>query len=100
MSICGKEIGDRIRHCRQEKGCSAVKTAMDLNVSVDHFRKFEAGSRIPTVTTLADMVDYFQTSADYLLFGNQDSDTTIYEELDDLVAKANYIKKLIEMRRI
>ena len=94
MSVSQKEIGQRIRLCRQEMGISASKTALDLNISVDHYRKLESGHRIPTVEMLASLSEYYHVSTDYRLFGSSHKGD-IHAELDAAIQKLIYIKKFI-----
>lgn len=94
MSINDKEIGQRMRSCRQGLGISVSRAAFDLNVSMDHYRKLESGHRSATVEFLASFSENYHVSIDYLLFGRS-AFPEIQEELDEAIKKLLYIRKLI-----
>ena len=53
MSINDKQIGQRMREHRIELGLSSAQVAEDLNFSVEHYWKLEAGTRSPSLETIA-----------------------------------------------
>ncbi len=69
MSIDGKAIGQRMRERRIELGLSATQVAADLNFSVEHYWKIEAGTRSPSLETIALFSERYHISTDYLIFG-------------------------------
>lgn len=69
MSINEKEIGQRLRSCRIERGLSAAQVAADLNFSVEHYWKLETGVRKQTLEVVASFAEHYNISTDYLIFG-------------------------------
>ena len=62
-----KNLADRIKDLREEKGLKQKEMAELLKCTVSHYQKIEYGKvNIPT-TTLVILADYFQVSTDYLL---------------------------------
>ena len=62
-----KNLADRLKALREEKGLKQKEMANLLGCTVSHYQKIEYGKvNIPT-TTLAFLADYFQVSTDYLL---------------------------------
>lgn len=62
-----KNLADRIKDLREEKGLKQKEMAELLKCTLSHYQKIEYGKvNIPT-TTLVILADYFQVSTDYLL---------------------------------
>ncbi len=64
-----KMIG--LREIRQKKGYSQLKVAMDLNISREALSYYENGKRNPDLEMLVTFSQYFNTSIDYLITGQQ-----------------------------
>ena len=52
---------------RKEHGLSQQKLASDIGLARNTICQYESGSRVPDVSTLALLADYFGVSTDYLL---------------------------------
>lgn len=57
---------NRITLLRKEKGMSQISLALKLNVSQKMISAYETGKSEPSVSTLMNMADIFNTSIDYL----------------------------------
>ncbi len=70
----------RITELRKEKNISQVSLAMKLNLSQKMISAYENGKSEPSIATLKNMADIFNTSVDYLI-----GYTDIRQSLDKLV---------------
>lgn len=62
-----KNIADKIRKLRLEKGLSQKEVAYLLGLSKNAFTNYELGIREPSLNTLKKICELFDVSADYLL---------------------------------
>ena len=58
---------DRITHLRKEKHMSQISLAMKLNLSQKMISAYENGKNEPSIATLKQLADIFNTSVDYLI---------------------------------
>ena len=58
---------NRIGLLRKEKGMSQIALSMKLNVSQKMISAYENGKSEPSIATLIQMADIFQTSVDYII---------------------------------
>lgn len=58
---------NRITLLRKEKGISQISLAMRLNVSQKMISAYENGKSEPSIDTLKNMADIFNTSIDYIV---------------------------------
>ena len=70
----------RIAELRKEKNISQVSLAMKVNLSQKMISAYENGKSEPSIATLKNMADIFNTSVDYLI-----GYTDIRQSLDKLV---------------
>ena len=92
MSIDDKKIGQRMRERRTELGLSSAQVAEDLNFSVEHYWKLEAGTRSPSLETIALFAENYHISTDYLIFG-QTHYTKVRMVLDLVISLLILIRK-------
>ncbi|MBP3493622.1 MAG: helix-turn-helix transcriptional regulator [Oscillospiraceae bacterium] len=57
----------RIRELRKARKITQLKMAMDLHMTQNTISRYESGERLPGVTELVKIADYFRVSVDYLL---------------------------------
>lgn len=73
-SFSGKmNCHERIRQIRKQLGLTQEAFAEQLDISYSAYKKLESGENIPSIETLYKFKQKFQISADYLLFGEQNS---------------------------
>ena len=69
MKMNPKETGKRIQFLRKQKGLSQEELADKLNVSSNTVAKIECGLRRPSVDFVVDLVNFFDTTVDYIILG-------------------------------
>jgi transcriptional regulator with XRE-family HTH domain len=103
-------FGERLRDLRARKFLSKTQLAKDLGITRQLVRLYENGETMPNITLFAEIADYFDVSADYLL-GRGDfvvfcdrcggtNGLTLPDELtnDDREILANIVKAFCEQR--
>lgn len=70
------EIGERIRGIREDLHMSRERFSEMIDVSVVFLGQIERGERSLSIKTLSSIVKYTGVSTDYLLFGNQQENST------------------------
>lgn len=70
MTVNYKQIGERIRQARLEKGLTQEQVAEQLDVGVTHISHIETGNTIPSMKFFIGIVDLLGVSADSLLCDN------------------------------
>jgi predicted transcriptional regulators len=58
---------NRIAMLRKEKGLSQISLSLKLNVSQKMISAYENGKSEPSIATLMQMADIFNTSVDYII---------------------------------
>ena len=71
MKMNHKETGKRIQLLRKRKGLSQEELADKLNVSSNTVAKIECGLRRPSVDFVVDLVNFFDTTVDYIILGEE-----------------------------
>ena len=64
MDILDKE---RLKECRLKLGITKQEAAKRVQISQPAYLRYEAGSRNPSIQTIAKMAEVFSTSTDYLV---------------------------------
>ena len=102
MKMNPKETGKRIQLLRKQKGLSQEELADKLNVSSNTVAKIECGLRRPSVDFVVDLVNFFDTTVDYIILGEEIKKERNYDflirEIDDkieqlLALKENLLKE-------
>jgi transcriptional regulator with XRE-family HTH domain len=103
-------FGERLRDLRARKFLSKTQLAQDLGITRQLVRLYESGETMPNITLFAEIADYFDVSADYLLGRDGFSVScdkcggtnglTLPDELtnDDQEILANIVKAFCEQR--
>ena len=64
-----KQIGERVRYCREDTGYTREQFAEEAGISPQFLAEIENGKKGMSAETLYRLCDAFYLSADYLLFG-------------------------------
>ena len=75
------EMGTRIKELRKEKGETQEATANALNLSWSMLSKIERGANAPSLDILVALAQYFETSLDYIVLGEQPKTEQIRENI-------------------
>ena len=77
-----KDIGERIKALRVDKGLSQAYIATILNLSRSNYSQIELGNQYPTFTILHAISRYYSKSYDWLLHGTTpEEDQEVPEKL-------------------
>ena len=94
------ELGERLRGLRKRRKLTGRAAARYLGISGAHVSDMESGKALPSLDMLTRLVNYFHTSADYLLGLTDDPSPAaeqLFAQLDpDTVAS---IQQLIDEMR-
>ena len=97
MKMNPKETGKRIRLLRKQKGLSQEELADRLHVSSNTVAKIECGLRRPSVDFVVDLVNFFDTTVDYIILGEGIKKESDYDflirEIDDQVEQLLELKE-------
>jgi len=64
-------LGENIKNARKIKGFTAQHMADVLEIDISSYRKYESNHRLPPITTLIKIADYFDVSLDDLVGRNK-----------------------------
>lgn len=97
MEMNPKETGKRIQLPRKQRGLSQEELADKLNVSSNTIAKVECGLRRPSIDFIVDLVNFFDTTVDYIVLGEEikkegDYDLLIHE-IDDAIGQLLELKE-------
>lgn len=70
-------VGERIRGIRENLNMSREKFSEMIDVSEVFLGQVERGERSLSLKTLKKIVSYTGSSSDYILFGNQENNSTV-----------------------
>ena len=79
-------ISKNIADLRKKKGITQEQLATALNISPQAVSKWETGTSQPDTQTLPLIADYFGVGIDYLFYGSEYSQSSIYNNVWDKVA--------------
>ncbi len=71
MGINAKEIGQRVRKLRMERGLTQQKLADALGVTLPTVGRIESGIKMASIDLLVDIAVFFNASLDYLILGKE-----------------------------
>ena len=77
INVCGI----RIKALRTKNMITQESLAKQLNISDEHLRKIEAGSRGASIDLFIEIAEFFGVSLDYLLLGKENGRIHIRQEL-------------------
>ena len=81
-----KEIGARIKRCRQEQNLTQEKFAELINASPHYVYEIERGIKTMSLSTLDRISTCLNISTDYLLYGYNNSSTSDNDTYSDNLA--------------
>lgn len=92
-----KACGRRLKKLRMEKHMHQNEVAAELGLSVDTISKLEQGRRAPSASVICMLVDFYRTSADYILLGVDGSGSVYDEWIRELsVDKRQKVERMFE----
>ena len=99
------KIGQRIRQLRILHDYTQAEFAELVDISINFLSEIENGKKGVSQDTLAKICRQFNTSADYILFGDKQSQTSLIDlanalSIDEIETTIHYLKSLIEMKKI
>ena len=65
---------ERLKECRLKLGITKQEAAKRIQISQPAYLRYEAGTRNPSVQTVAKMAEVFSTSTDYLIGNTEEKD--------------------------
>lgn len=71
------KVGERIREIRESLNMNREKFSEIIDISSVFLGQIERGERSLSIKTLTKIVKFTGTSTDYILFGNNNANTTI-----------------------
>lgn len=80
-------ISKNITDLRKKKGITQEQLAVALNISPQAVSKWETNTSQPDTQTLPLIAEYFETSIDYLFYGEEYAYNNIYNKIWDKVAE-------------
>ena len=86
-------ISKNIAELRKKKGITQEQLALALNISPQAVSKWETGTSQPDTQTLPLIADYFGVGIDYLFYGSEYSQSSIYNNVWDKVASHPQMSK-------
>ena len=94
-----KESGKRLKELREKCGQTQNEVAEKMNMSLDTVRKNEQGVRGLSVDSVDLYAQYYNTSIDYIINGNNSDDniSMVLSRLEELsVEKKNLVIKILD----
>ena len=67
------EIGQRIRTCRKSSGLTQAQIAEKMHLSINYISDLEHGKKNMSILTMASLCKCFDKSADYFLYGIEET---------------------------
>lgn len=65
---------ERLKECRLKLGITKQEAAKRIQISQPAYLRYEAGTRKPSVQTIAKMAEVFSTSTDYLIGNTEEKE--------------------------
>lgn len=91
------KLGGRIKELRRKKGKTQEAVSEELGINIKTYRALEGGARIGKIDTLCLIAQYFETSLDYLVGGDEKLSTEIDRKIKYLpLEKQLLAQRLIE----
>ena len=84
-----KQVGKRIRECRERVGLATDRLADLLGVSSASIVQYELGVRSPSIDRLSVLTRELGITADYLICGSKCNDTAAEPKVDQMVKMFN-----------
>jgi len=90
-----KECGQRIRSLRISRGMTQELLANRLNTTTDHLIRIEGGKRGCSIDLLVVMVNFFDVSMDFLMFGCEHKNEAAKDDLSKIIDALEMLKERI-----
>lgn len=90
-----KECGQRIRSLRISRGMTQELLANRLNTTTDHLIRIEGGKRGCSIDLLVVMVNFFDVSMDFLMFGCEHRNEIARDNLTQIINALEVLKEKI-----
>lgn len=99
------KVGQRIRQIRLLRDYTQAEFAELIDISINFLSEIENGKKGLSQDTLAKICRQFNMSADYILFGEKQSQISLIDmanalSIDEIETTIHYLKSLIEMKKI
>ena len=99
------EIGQRIRQLRHMHDFTQAEFAELIDISINFLSEIENGKKGLSQDTLAKICRQLNTSADYILFGVKQKQSSLIEmanilTIEELETTIRYLESLIQMKKI
>ena len=85
-------VGKRVRDFRIENGYTQAQFAELIDISVNFLSEIENGKKGMSQDTLCKLCNFFNISADYILFGTQEKHEELPNKSDSIIALANTLE--------
>ena len=69
------EISNRLKLLRKTNKKTQLQVSKDTKLSIDTISKIESGKRCPSIAIVDILRNYYNTTADYILFGTREVKT-------------------------
>ena len=90
------KIGEKIKQLREEANMKQYELATVLNISPQSVSLYENGNRMPDITTLIQIADFFNVSLDYITERTQYRGSKKKNYLELEVADDSIREKIVE----
>ncbi len=99
------EIGQRIRQLRHMHDYTQAEFAELIDISINFLSEIENGKKGLSQDTLARICKQLNASADYLLFGEKQKQSSLIDlattlTIEELETAIHYLNSLIEMKKM
>ena len=99
------EIGQRIRQLRHMYDYTQAEFAELIDISINFLSEIENGKKGLSQDTLAKVCRQLNTSADYILFGGKQKQSSLIDlantlNIEELETTIRYLESLIAMKKI
>lgn len=91
MAECGK----RIRLLRISRKMTQELLANQLNITTDHLGKIECGKRGCSIDVFVDLVNFFDVSMDFLLFGCEARNESARKEITKIIYELEALRESV-----
>ena len=87
-------IGKQIQTLRKDKGYSQAELAKAIGISLTQYQRYENKGVQPTADTLKKLADVFNTSIDFLVYGDSEQKAKQLIQDNDLLAQFRAVEEL------
>lgn len=96
MAVNFKQLGKRVKECRNNKNISQAELAERINVTSAYMSNIETATKKASLEVLVRISNELDTTVDKLLFGNQINDAAeYYKEFVELLSDCSLFEKRV-----